>query len=101
MKRSSYRLDAVIIAVYYRDALRFCSLMRACFGASLFFGLSFDRIYGINMDNKNLTTEKKLELIREISTLADGVTLEYVAGLSQIVNDPEADEAQKRKAYGG
>ena len=51
------------------------------------------------MDNKKLTVEKKLELIEKISALADGVTLEYVAGLSSVVNDPDADEAAKRKAY--
>ncbi len=51
------------------------------------------------MDNDNLITEKKMEIIQKISALADGVTLEYVAGLSQIVNDPDADEAEKRKAY--
>ena len=46
----------------------------------------------------NLTTEKKLELIRTISSLADGVTLEYVRGLSEIVCDPDTELDEKRKA---
>ena len=47
----------------------------------------------------NLTTEKKLEVIQKISALADGVTLEYVQGLSEIVCNPETDPKEKRKAY--
>jgi hypothetical protein len=47
----------------------------------------------------NLNTEKKLELIRKISSLADGVTLEYVQSLSDIICDPDAELAEKRKAY--
>ena len=38
IKRTNRRRDAVIIAVYNRDALRFCFLTRAGFSASLFFG---------------------------------------------------------------
>ena len=51
------------------------------------------------MDNKKLTTEKKLELIEKISALADGVTLEYVQSLSDIICDPETELDEKRKAY--
>ena len=47
----------------------------------------------------NLNTEKKLELIRKISSLADGVTLEYVQGLSDIICDPDTELGEKRKAY--
>ena len=46
-----------------------------------------------------LTTEKKLELIRKISSLADGVTLEYVRGLSDVICDPDTELGEKRKAY--
>ena len=51
------------------------------------------------MDKANLTTEKKLELIEKISALADGVTLEYVQSLSDIVCDPDTEADEKRKAY--
>jgi len=51
------------------------------------------------MSDDNLNTEKKLELIRKISSLADGVTLEYVRGLSEIVCDPDTELSEKRKAY--
>ena len=51
------------------------------------------------MGNDKLTTEKKLELIRKISSLADGVTLEYVRGLSEVVCDPDTELVEKRKAY--
>lgn len=47
----------------------------------------------------NLTTEKKLELIRQITALADGVTLEYVKSLSEVINDPQAEASEKRKAF--
>ncbi len=47
----------------------------------------------------NLNTEKKLETIRKISSLADGVTLEYVQSLSDIICDPDTELAEKRKAY--
>lgn len=47
----------------------------------------------------NLNTEKKLELIQKISALADGVTLEYVRGLSEIVCDPDTELDDKRKVY--
>jgi len=46
-----------------------------------------------------LTTEKKLELIRKISALADGVTLEYVQSLSDVICDPDTELGEKRKAY--
>jgi len=51
------------------------------------------------MDKKKLTPDKKLELIEQISSLADGVTLEYVKGLSEIVCDPDTELEEKRKAY--
>jgi len=51
------------------------------------------------MSDDNLNTEKKLELIRKISSLADGVTLEYVQGLSDIICDPDTELDEKRKAY--
>lgn len=51
------------------------------------------------MDNKKLTPQKKLEIIEQISSLADGVTLEYVRGLSEIVCDPDTEPDEKRKAY--
>jgi hypothetical protein len=43
--------------------------------------------------------EKKLELIRKISGLADGVTLEYVQELSKIVSDPDASKSEKMEAF--
>ncbi len=42
--------------------------------------------------------DKKFELIRQISELADGVTLEYVKGLSEIICE-EADKKKKAKAF--
>ena len=51
------------------------------------------------MANKKLTAEKKLKLIRKISALADGVTLNYMTGLSETVSDPETEPAEKRKAF--
>ena len=45
-----------------------------------------------------LTTEK-LELIRKITALADGVTLNYMTGLSETVSDPEIGTDEKRKAF--
>ena len=51
------------------------------------------------MDKAKLTTEKKLEIIEQISSLADDVTLEYVKGLSEIVCDPDTELDEKRKAY--
>jgi hypothetical protein len=42
-----------------------------------------------------MTTEK-LELIRKITALADGVT---VTGLSETVSDPEIGTDEKRKAF--
>ncbi len=44
-------------------------------------------------------TTEKLELIRKITTLADGVTLNYMTGLSETVSDPETEPAEKRKAF--
>jgi hypothetical protein len=43
--------------------------------------------------------DKRFELVRQISELADGVTLEYVKGLSDIISDPEADAKKKAKAF--
>ena len=43
--------------------------------------------------------KKKLEIIEKISSLADSLTLEYVTGLAATINDPDADDAQKAKAY--
>ena len=43
--------------------------------------------------------DKRFELVRQISELADGVTLEYVKGLSEIIADPEADAKKKAKAF--
>jgi len=51
------------------------------------------------MDKKKLTPDKKLELIKQISSLADGVTLEYVKGLSEVVCDSDNELDDKRKAY--
>ncbi|MBW8016230.1 MAG: hypothetical protein FVQ82_08590 [Planctomycetes bacterium] len=51
------------------------------------------------MDKKKLTPDKKLEIIEQISSLADGVTLEYVKGLSEIVCNPDTELDEKRKAY--
>ena len=42
---------------------------------------------------------KKFELIRQISELADGVTLEYVKELSEIISDPKVDKKKKSKAF--
>ena len=49
--------------------------------------------------SENLNTEKKLEILELISSLADGVTLEYVRGLSEVVCDPDTEPDEKRKAY--
>ncbi len=43
--------------------------------------------------------DKKFELIRQISNLADGVTLEYIKGLSEIISEPEADTKEKQNAF--
>ena len=51
------------------------------------------------MDKKKITSDKKLELIEQISSLADGVTLEYVQGLSDIICHPDTELDEKRKAY--
>ena len=51
------------------------------------------------MDKKKLTPDKKLEIIEQISSLADGVTLEYVRGLSEVVCNPDTELDEKRKAY--
>jgi hypothetical protein len=48
---------------------------------------------------KKVHSEKKLKLIRKISALADGITLEYVTGLSETINDPEKEASEKRKAF--
>lgn len=51
------------------------------------------------MSDNNLTTEEKLQLIRKISALADGVTLEFIKGLSDTINNPDAEESEKLKAF--
>jgi hypothetical protein len=43
--------------------------------------------------------DKRFELIRQISELADGVTLEYVKELSEIISDPKVDKKKKQKAF--
>ncbi len=43
---------------------------------------------------------EKLELIRQISGLADGITQKYVESLSETINDPEATDEEKAKAFG-
>ena len=48
---------------------------------------------------KKLDSEKRLKLIRKITALADGVTLNYMTGLSETVSDPETPEDEKRKAF--
>jgi len=44
--------------------------------------------------------DEKLELIRQISGLADGITQKYVESLSETINDPEATDEEKAKAFG-
>ena len=44
--------------------------------------------------------DDKLELIRQISGLADAITQKYVESLSETINDPEATDEQKAKAFG-
>ena len=44
--------------------------------------------------------DEKLELIRQISGLADGITQKYVKSLSETINDPEATDEEKAKAFG-
>ena len=48
---------------------------------------------------KKLSAEKKLKLIRKITDLADGVTLNYMTGLSETVSDPETGTDEKHKAF--
>lgn len=64
-----------------------------------FLVLCLDRIYGIDMDKEKLKTDKKLELMEEICEIADGLTLDYVKDLRKTIKDPDADDAQKCKAY--
>ncbi len=52
------------------------------------------------MSDSKATVDKKLELIQEISEIADGLTLEYVKGLRKTINDPEATDEEKSKAFG-
>ena len=51
------------------------------------------------MGTEKKRADKKFKLIRKISELADGLTLEYVKGLSQIINNPKADKKEKQKAF--
>ena len=44
--------------------------------------------------------DEKLELIRQISGLADAITQKYVESLSETINDPEATDEEKAKAFG-
>ena len=43
--------------------------------------------------------KKKLELMEEISEIADGLALDFVKDLRKTIKDPDADDAQKAKAY--
>ncbi len=52
------------------------------------------------MSDSKATVDKKLELIQKISEIADGLTLEYVKGLRKTINDSDADDEQKAKAFG-
>ena len=58
-----------------------------------------DKQYEVTGMAEKLDSEKRLKLIRKISALADGITLEYVNGLSETINDPEIDAKEKRKAF--
>ena len=51
------------------------------------------------MSDSKKTVDKKLELMQEISEIADGLTLDYVKGLAATIKDPDADDAQKAKAF--
>ncbi len=44
--------------------------------------------------------DEKLKLIRQISGLADAITQKYVESLSETINDPEATDEEKAKAFG-
>ena len=47
--------------------------------------------------NMNETVkDKKLSVIRQISDKADALTLEYVEGLSEKINDPNTKQVLKR-----
>ena len=48
---------------------------------------------------KKLDSEKRLKVIRKITALADGLTLNYMTELSKTINDPETDAKEKRKAF--
>ncbi len=52
------------------------------------------------MSDSKATVDKKLELIQKISEIADGLTLEYVKGLRKTINDADADDEEKAKAFG-
>ena len=43
--------------------------------------------------------DKKLNVIREISERADALTLEYVEGLSEKVDDPNTSQAERQKVF--
>ncbi len=51
------------------------------------------------MSDSKKTTDKKLELIEQISEIADGLTLDYVKGLRKTIDDPDLDDAQRAKAF--
>ena len=52
-----------------------------------------------DMSDSKKTTDKKLELMQEISEIADEFTLDFVKGLRKTIKDPDADDEQKAKAF--
>jgi len=74
---------------------------RACIGARWDFEVLRAPFFGlleIDMSDDKTKVDKKFELIRQISNLADGVTLEYIKGLSEIICE-EADKKEKQNAF--
>ena len=51
------------------------------------------------MEYDKAKTDEKLKLIQQISGLADGITQKYVESLSETINDPEATDEEKAKAF--
>ena len=51
------------------------------------------------MDSQKHTADKKFELMEEICEIADGLTLDYVKGLRKTINDADADDEHKGKAF--
>ncbi len=60
-------------------------------------GQSGEELRGVNMNET--VKDKKLNMIREISEKADALTLEYVEGLSEKVNDPNTNQAERQKVF--